>query len=62
MVGNVILLIGTIIMKKEYDWWLKPISPESKAIREQGKKIDAYRAGIRNEKRKSTPIRKSSAK
>jgi len=49
-------------MKKEYDWWLKPISPESKAIREQGKKIDAYRAGIRNEKRKSTPIRKPSAK
>ena len=26
-------------MKKEYDWWLKPISPESKAIREHGKKL-----------------------
>lgn len=47
-------------MKKEYDWWLKPISPESKAIREHGKKIDAYRAGIRNEKRKNTSVRKPS--
>lgn len=32
---------------KDYQWLLKPISNKSKQIREEGKKKDALRAGVR---------------
>lgn len=32
---------------KDYQWLLKPISNKSKQIREEGKKKDAFRAGVK---------------